>query len=107
MSLLPPLAARYANLCSDMVRAALKEPVKAKAKAREVIYFRQAIWKNGQPEKQGAGGALGGGDGSGESVRRQKCLRRLRAGRSSPRLPSSTLPVVITDTTEGLAGKLS
>jgi F-type H+-transporting ATPase subunit epsilon len=49
-----------------MVRAALKEPVKAKAKAREVIYYRQSLWKDGVPQKQ-----------------------------------------VITDTTEGTAGKLS
>lgn len=57
---------KYSNLCADMVRAALKEPVKAKAKAREVIYYRSAVWKNGVPEKQ-----------------------------------------VITDITEGTAGKLS
>lgn len=44
---------KYSNLCADMVRAALKEPVKAKAKAREVIYYRSAVWKNGVPEKQG------------------------------------------------------
>jgi hypothetical protein len=37
-----------------MVRAALKEPVKAKAKAREVIYYRQSLWKDGVPQKQGA-----------------------------------------------------
>lgn len=36
-----------------MVRAALKEPLKAKAKAREVIYFRQSLWKDGVPQKQG------------------------------------------------------
>ncbi|EFN52734.1 hypothetical protein CHLNCDRAFT_48298 [Chlorella variabilis] len=57
---------KYSNLCADMVRAALKEPVKAKAKAREIIYFRQSLWKDGVPQKQ-----------------------------------------VITDTTEGTAGKLS
>ena len=46
---------KYSNLCADMVRAALKEgPIKVKAKAREVVYFRQSTWKNGQPEKQGA-----------------------------------------------------
>ena len=36
-----------------MVRAALKEPVKTKAKTREVVFFRRAEWKNGQPQKQG------------------------------------------------------
>jgi F-type H+-transporting ATPase subunit epsilon len=41
-----------------MVRAALKEPAKAKAKAREIIYFRQALWKDGQPQKQGEQPAL-------------------------------------------------
>jgi F-type H+-transporting ATPase subunit epsilon len=44
---------KYSNLCADMVRAALKEPAKSKAKAREVIYFRQSIWKDGVPQKQG------------------------------------------------------
>ncbi|KAL4421122.1 hypothetical protein ABPG77_001517 [Micractinium sp. CCAP 211/92] len=57
---------KYANLCADMVRAALKEPLKAKAKGREAIYFRQSLWKDGVPQKQ-----------------------------------------VITDITEGTAGKLS
>lgn len=36
-----------------MVRAALKEPLKAKAKVRETIYFRQSLWKDGVPQKQG------------------------------------------------------
>ena len=45
---------KYANLCADMVRAALKEgPAKTAAKAREVVYYRSALWKNGVPEKQG------------------------------------------------------
>ena len=44
---------KYSNLCADMVRAALKEPVKLKAKTREAVYFRSAVWKNGAPEKQG------------------------------------------------------
>ncbi|KAL4439950.1 hypothetical protein ABPG75_002951 [Micractinium tetrahymenae] len=57
---------KYANLCADMVRAALKEPLKGKAKVRETIYFRQSLWKDGVPQKQ-----------------------------------------VITDITEGTAGKLS
>lgn len=57
---------KYSNLCADMVRAALKDTAKTKAKAREVIYYRSAVWKNGAPEKQ-----------------------------------------VITDITEGTAGKLS
>ena len=44
---------KYSNLCADMVRAALKDTAKTKAKAREVIYYRSAVWKNGAPEKQG------------------------------------------------------
>jgi F-type H+-transporting ATPase subunit epsilon len=44
---------KYSNLCADMVRAALKEPMKAKAKVQEVVYFRSALWKDGVPEKQG------------------------------------------------------
>lgn len=39
-----------------MVRAALKEPVKSKAKIRETIYFRQSLWKDGVPQKQGEPG---------------------------------------------------
>eukprot|EP00887_Chlorella_sp_A99_P000444 scaffold17.g444.t1 len=35
-----------------MVRAALKEPLKSKAKVREVIYYRSAQWKDGVPQKQ-------------------------------------------------------
>ncbi|KFM23216.1 ATP synthase subunit epsilon, mitochondrial [Auxenochlorella protothecoides] len=43
---------KYAGLCADMLRAALKEPAKTKAKAREAIYYRSAVWENGQPTKQ-------------------------------------------------------
>ena len=35
-----------------MVRSVLKEPSKGKAKAREIVYFRSAQWKDGKPEKQ-------------------------------------------------------
>lgn len=44
---------KYSGLCADMVRAALKEPVRTKAKTREVVFFRRAEWKDGQPQKQG------------------------------------------------------
>lgn len=44
---------KYSGLCADMVRAALKEPARTKAKTREVVFFRRAEWKNGQPQKQG------------------------------------------------------
>ncbi|KAL4854434.1 ATP synthase subunit epsilon [Chlorella vulgaris] len=54
---------KYSNLCADMVRAALKEPAKAKAKAREIIYFRQALWKDGQPQKQVITDTTGGSGG--------------------------------------------
>lgn len=51
---------KYANLCADMVRAALKEPLKSKAKAQEVIYYRSALWKDGVPEKQGKNAEFAG-----------------------------------------------
>lgn len=44
---------KYSNLCADMVRSSLKEPLKTKAKLREAVYFRAAIWRDGKPEKQG------------------------------------------------------
>ena len=44
---------KYSGICADMVRASLKEPHKAKAKARESVYFRAAQWKDGNPQKQG------------------------------------------------------
>ena len=66
---------KYSNLCADMLRSALKEPAKAKAKAKEVIYFRTALWKNGVPEKQGE--HLPG------RGRRRRC-RRMRLRRRSP-----------------------
>lgn len=44
---------KYAGLCADMLRAALKEPAKSKAKLNEAVYFRSAVWENGQPTKQG------------------------------------------------------
>lgn len=43
---------KYSNVCADMVRSALKEPAKAAAKAREAIYFRSSVWKDGAPQQQ-------------------------------------------------------
>eukprot|EP00894_Picocystis_sp_ML_P000139 jgi/Pico_ML_1/50656/g1825.t1 len=43
---------KYANLCADMVRAALKEPHRTAAKAREQVYYRSAFWKEGKMDKQ-------------------------------------------------------
>lgn len=43
---------KYSGLCADMVRAALKEPGRTKARTREVVFFRRADWKDGQPQKQ-------------------------------------------------------
>lgn len=40
---------KYANLCADMVRAALKEPVKTAALRREVVFFRGTKWEGGKP----------------------------------------------------------
>lgn len=50
---LPMCSAQSHGLPADMVRAALKEPARTKARTREVVYFRQAMWKDGKPEKQG------------------------------------------------------
>jgi F-type H+-transporting ATPase subunit epsilon len=55
---------KYANLCADMVRSALKEPLRTKAKVRETVFFRSANWKDGKPQTQGKAlrntrGALG------------------------------------------------
>lgn len=43
---------KYANLCSDMVRAALVPEMRAKARTREIVHYKEAIWKDGKPEKQ-------------------------------------------------------
>ena len=43
---------KYSGLCADMVRAALKEPGRTKARTREVVFFRRADWRDGQPQKQ-------------------------------------------------------
>ena len=49
----PMCWAQSHELPADMVRAALKEPARTKARTREVVFFRQAMWKDGKPEKQG------------------------------------------------------
>jgi F-type H+-transporting ATPase subunit epsilon len=43
---------KYSNLCADMLRSALKEPAKGAAKAREAIYYRSAVWKDGVAQNQ-------------------------------------------------------
>ena len=43
---------KYSNLCADLVRGALKPELRSKAKEREIVYFKEAIWKEGRPEKQ-------------------------------------------------------
>jgi F-type H+-transporting ATPase subunit epsilon len=35
-----------------MLRSALKEPAKGAAKAREAIYYRSAVWKDGVAQNQ-------------------------------------------------------
>jgi F-type H+-transporting ATPase subunit epsilon len=40
---------KYADLCSNMLRASLREPLRAKARAREAIYYRSAQWEGGAP----------------------------------------------------------
>eukprot|EP00236_Picocystis_salinarum_P006183 CAMPEP_0113922668 /NCGR_PEP_ID=MMETSP1159-20121227/1732_1 /TAXON_ID=88271 /ORGANISM="Picocystis salinarum" /LENGTH=150 /DNA_ID=CAMNT_0000922785 /DNA_START=27 /DNA_END=477 /DNA_ORIENTATION=+ /assembly_acc=CAM_ASM_000767 len=57
---------KYANVCADMVRAALKEPHRTAAKAREQVYYRSAFWKEGKMDKQGAC--------DGNYARRQRCV---------------------------------
>ena len=44
---------KYANLCADMVRAALKEPAKSNALKREVIFYRGTKWAEGKPGESG------------------------------------------------------
>ena len=44
---------KYANLCADMVRAALKEAPKAKAMQRETIFYRGTKWAEGKPGESG------------------------------------------------------
>ncbi len=39
---------RYANLCADMLRNALKEPHKAKAQARQVIAYKFSPYSEGR-----------------------------------------------------------
>ncbi len=39
---------RYANLCADMLRNALKEPHKAKAQARQVITYKYSPYSDGK-----------------------------------------------------------
>lgn len=45
---------KYSNLCADMVRASLKDPLRTTAKTREAVYFRASTWEDGKPVKQGA-----------------------------------------------------
>lgn len=90
---------KYSNLCADMVRSALKEAVKGKAKTREVIYYRSAQWKNGVPEKQGGqrcagrldGAAASTGCGCGQSVVQRRRLLALQ--REGPRCPVQAMAV--------------
>jgi hypothetical protein len=44
---------KYSNLCAAMVRDALKPNLKAAAKAREVIHFKNVTYKDGKTVKQG------------------------------------------------------
>ena len=43
---------KYSNLCAEMVRASLKDPLRVKAKTREAVYFRASLWEDGKPAKQ-------------------------------------------------------
>ncbi len=44
---------KYSGLAADMVRESMKEPFKSKAKLREAVYFKSALWKDGQQQQQG------------------------------------------------------
>lgn len=45
---------KYANLCADMVRSAVKPgPTKEAAKSREVVYYKSSVWENGKPSASG------------------------------------------------------
>ncbi|KAF8061291.1 ATP synthase subunit epsilon [Scenedesmus sp. PABB004] len=39
---------RYANICADLMRSVLKEPLRAKAAQRQAIYFRSSTWTDGR-----------------------------------------------------------
>eukprot|EP00217_Crustomastix_stigmatica_P008212 CAMPEP_0183790772 /NCGR_PEP_ID=MMETSP0803_2-20130417/1348_1 /TAXON_ID=195967 /ORGANISM="Crustomastix stigmata, Strain CCMP3273" /LENGTH=75 /DNA_ID=CAMNT_0026035035 /DNA_START=43 /DNA_END=270 /DNA_ORIENTATION=- len=39
---------KYSNLCAEVVRASLKEPALAKAKAREMVYFKTTKMEAGK-----------------------------------------------------------
>eukprot|EP00241_Pyramimonas_parkeae_P013550 CAMPEP_0114244720 /NCGR_PEP_ID=MMETSP0058-20121206/11497_1 /TAXON_ID=36894 /ORGANISM="Pyramimonas parkeae, CCMP726" /LENGTH=67 /DNA_ID=CAMNT_0001357693 /DNA_START=56 /DNA_END=259 /DNA_ORIENTATION=- len=41
---------KYANLCADVVRSALKEPHLTKAKARENVYFKTTEFLEGKAQ---------------------------------------------------------
>ncbi|KAK9865628.1 hypothetical protein WJX84_000639 [Apatococcus fuscideae] len=43
---------KYSGLAADMVRESMKEPFKSKAKLREAVYFKSALWKDGQQQQQ-------------------------------------------------------
>ena len=43
---------KYSNLCADMVRASLKDPLRTTAKTREAVYFRASMWEDGKPVKR-------------------------------------------------------
>ena len=43
---------KYSNLCATMVRDALKEPLRAQAKTREMVYYKNVTYKDGKPDQQ-------------------------------------------------------
>jgi F-type H+-transporting ATPase subunit epsilon len=44
---------RYSNVCADLLRAVLKEPLKAKAASRGIISYRFSPYVDGKAGKQG------------------------------------------------------
>lgn len=49
---------KYSNLCATMLRDSLKAPLKEAAKARELVYFKNASYKNGKVDTQGTARAI-------------------------------------------------
>ncbi|CAN6855336.1 unnamed protein product [Brassica oleracea] len=42
---------RYSNICANLVRNCLKEPLKAESMSREKVHFSLSKWADGKPQK--------------------------------------------------------
>ena len=43
---------KYANRCAELVRGAVKEPLREGMKAREATYYRASNWEAGKQSEQ-------------------------------------------------------